>query len=107
MFEQSLLLPSAPSKKAGALAVSFGVQTIAVGMLLLIPLLYTNRLPFAQLQLPTLLPSSPARELSKPEPTPHRQSVAKVWRQMTIPTNIPPLNKVVDIIIEDEPVSQV
>jgi len=44
-----MLLPSASGKKAGALAASLAAQTLAVGTLLLIPLLYTDRLHFAQL----------------------------------------------------------
>src|SRR5665213_2320667 len=63
MFEQSMLLSSAPGKKAGALAVSLSAQTLAIGTLLLIPLLYTDQLPFAQLQIPTFLPPPPPRPL--------------------------------------------
>ena len=40
MFEQSMLLDSAAGKKAGALAASLTLQTLGLGTLLLIPLVY-------------------------------------------------------------------
>ena len=46
MFEQSMLLDSAAGKKAGALAASFTMQTLGAVILLLLPLMYTERLPF-------------------------------------------------------------
>jgi len=95
-----MLLPSAPGKKAGALAASLAAQTFAVGTLLLIPLLYTDRLPFAQLQLPTFLPPTPAPEPVRPELT--RHSRPRVWRQLMVPTSIPPLNTQPEII-DDAP----
>ncbi len=100
MFEQSMLLPSAPGKKAGALAASLAAQTFAVGALLLIPLLYTDRLPFAQFQLPTFLPPTPAPEPMRPEPTRHPRP--RIWRQLMVPTSIPPLSTHPEII-DDAP----
>ena len=93
-----MLLPSAPGKKAGALAASLAAQTFAVGTLLLIPLLYTDRLPFAQLQLPTFLPPPPRPELPKPEPTLRRHAMPRVWNPFVSPTTIPPLNRQPDLI---------
>jgi len=61
--------------------------------LLLIPLLYTDRLPFAQLQLPTFLPPQPRPELPKPEPALHRHAIPRVWNPFVSPTTIPPLNR--------------
>jgi protein TonB len=98
MFEQSMLHPSAPGKKAGALAASLAAQTFAVGTLLLIPLLYTDRLPFAQLQLPTFLPPTPAPEPVKPQAVPQRRIVANVRNPFIAPTTIPPLNTQPEII---------
>jgi periplasmic protein TonB len=98
MFEQSMLLPSAPGKKAGALAASLAAQTCAVGTLLLIPLLYTDRLPFAQLQLPTFLPPTPAPEPVKPQAVPHLRKVPRIWNPLSAPTTIPPLNTRPEII---------
>jgi protein TonB len=101
MFEQSMLLSSAPGKKAGALAASLAAQTLAVGTLLLIPLLYTDRLPFAQLQLPTFLPPTPAPAPPKTEPIPRRWTPPRIWNPLASPTKIPPLNREPDII--DDP----
>jgi protein TonB len=98
MFEQSMLLPSAPRKKAEALAVSLGAQILAIGVLLLIPLLYTDRLPFAPVQLPTFLPPPPPRELPKPEPRLHTQTVPRMWHPLVTPTTIPPLIRVIEDI---------
>ncbi len=50
-----MLLDSAAGKKAGALAASFTLQTLGVGTLLLIPLVYTDRLNFVPLYLPVVL----------------------------------------------------
>ena len=93
-----MLHPSAPGKKAGALAASLAAQTFAVGTLLLIPLLYTDRLPFAQLQLPTFLPPTPAPEPVQPQAVPHRRIVANVRNPFIAPTTIPPLNTQPEII---------
>jgi protein TonB len=98
MFEQSMLLPSAPGKKAGALAASLAAQTFAVGTLLLIPLLYTDRLPFAQFQLPTFLPPTPAPEPMRRQEVLHRPKAPRVWNPLSAPTTIPPLNTQPEII---------
>jgi periplasmic protein TonB len=98
MFEQSMLLPSTPGKKAGALAASLAAQTLAVGTLLLIPLLYTDRLPFAQLQLPTFLPPTPAPEPVKPQAAAHLRKAPRIWNPLASPTTIPPLNTQPEII---------
>ena len=90
MFEQSMLLSSAPGKKAGALAVSLGVQTLAVGTLLLIPLLYTDQLPFMRLELPTFLPPSPPPPVF--EAAPRRHTTVRAGNVFTMPTRVPPLN---------------
>ncbi|MEO8052841.1 MAG: energy transducer TonB [Acidobacteriota bacterium] len=102
MFEQSMLLPYASGKKAGALAASLAVQTLAVGTLLLIPMLYTDRLPFAQLQLPTFLPAAPPPEIAKSKPIRRTRTVARVWHPFTSPTSIPSLNRQLDFI-DDAP----
>jgi len=93
-----MLLPSAPGKKAGALAASLAAQTLAVGTLLLIPLLYTDRLPFAQLELPTFLPRTPAPEPVRPQVVPHLRKVPRVWNPLASPTTIPSLNTQPEII---------
>jgi protein TonB len=98
MFEQSMLLTSAPGKRAGALAASLAAQSLAVGTLLLIPLLYTDRLPFVQLQLPTFLPPTPPPEPVEPQVVPQRRIVANVRNPFIVPTTIPPLNTQPEII---------
>ena len=85
-----MLLSPAPGKKAGALAVSLGVQTLAVGTLLLIPLLYTDQLPFVRLDLPTFLPAAPSPPIPLPIARTHTR--VRTGNVFTIPTSIPPLN---------------
>ncbi len=60
MFEQSLLLDHAPGKKTGALAASLTVQTLAVGVMIAIPLIYSDRLPeIPRFPAPTFLAPPP------------------------------------------------
>ena len=79
MFEQSLLLDHAAGKKTGALAASITVQTLAVGVMIAIPLMYSDRLPdvprLISLSFPAppppqtesaVAPSSPSRANSGP-----------------------------------------
>ena len=97
-----MLLPSAPGKKAGALAASLAAQTLVVATLLVIPLVYTDRLPFVQFQLPTFLPPTPAPEPLKPQEVVHRSRVPRRWNPLSAPTTIPPLNTQPEII-DDTP----
>jgi len=90
-----MLLSSAPGKKAGALAVSLSAQTLAIGTLLLIPLLYTDQLPFAQLQIPTFLPPPPA---PIPEYVVPRHTTVRAGHVFTMPIRVPPLNTQPEII---------
>ena len=91
-----MLLSSAPGKKAGALAVSLSAQTLAIGTLLLIPLLYTDQLPFVQLQIPTFLPAAPPPPV--PEAAPKRHTTVRAGNAFTMPTRIPPLYTQPDVI---------
>jgi periplasmic protein TonB len=102
MFEQSMLLSSAPGKKAGALAVSLSLQTLAVGTLLLIPLLYTDQLPFVQLQIPTFLPAAPPAPI--PEAAPRRRTGVRTGNVFRMPVRIPPLNTQPDLV-DDAPLT--
>ncbi len=95
-----MLLSSAPGKKAGALAVSLGAQTLAVGTLLLIPLLYTDQLPFVQLQIPTFLPAAPPPPV--PEPIVQTYARVRAGNVFAAPRRIPPLNTRPDFI-DDAP----
>lgn len=65
MFEQSILASENVAHKSRALAASFGMQAIAVAVAMLIPLLFTDRLPKTPLW--TML-SPPLR--AQPEPRP-------------------------------------
>jgi protein TonB len=92
MFEQSMLLDSAAGKKAGALAASFTLQTLGVGTLLLIPLVYTDRLTFVPLYLPVVL--RPISDPLSPErPThPQRHEARVAPPPFQAPARIPQLS---------------
>ena len=99
-----MLLDPAPGKRAGALAASLTVQTLAAGTLLLIPLLYTAHLPFTQLQLPTFLRLVPAPpEPLKPAPGKPGRPVARAARLLTMPTRVPPLTTQPEIVASGPP----
>jgi protein TonB len=70
MFEQSLLLDHAAAKKTGALAASLTAQTLMVGVMIALPLIYSDRLPDVRLFIPLALPSPP------PPPLPQRAQTA-------------------------------
>ena len=92
MFEQSILLDSAAGKKAGALAASFTLQTLGAAILLLLPLMYTQRLPFVQPWLPLVLrpvaESPPMERLVRAERAVER-STPRVFHA---PTRVPRLS---------------
>jgi hypothetical protein len=52
MFEQSLLLESPGAKKTGVIFASFSAQIAVAGVLILIPLIYTDVLPGVRLASP-------------------------------------------------------
>ena len=71
MFEQSLLLDNAAAKKTGAMAASLSMQTLLVGILIALPLIYSDRLPDVHQWIPLSLPLPP------PPPLPqHAQTAA-------------------------------
>jgi protein TonB len=59
MFEQSMLLDTGTGKRTGAVAASLTLQTLAVGLLFLIPLLYSDRLPLIRPWLSITIPLPP------------------------------------------------
>ena len=79
MFEQSILLDGDTGKRTSALFASISAQIVAVGVLLLIPLIYTERLPVARLPftlpMPVSQPAQPPVENVKPEAQPSRPSI--------------------------------
>jgi protein TonB len=66
MFEQSILFDQPTGKKAGALAASLTVQVSGVCVLILIPLIYNDRLPDIHVWTPLTLPSPPAQPAPPP-----------------------------------------
>jgi protein TonB len=108
MFEQSLLLDHAAGKKTGALAASLTVQTLFVGVLVAIPLMYSNRLPDVRLFIPLSLPSPPP-----PLPPQNTQTTASsssrnslaVARTYRPPTHIADLSHLPDVAFVEAPPS--
>src|SRR5579875_1049645 len=84
MFEQSFVMGTDPAKKPAAFAFSMALEAAAVSLLILIPLIYTQRLPNAQLKSllmtpvpPAAAPVSPPAQKSQPR-TPSRGLNLKV-----------------------------
>jgi protein TonB len=106
MFEQSLLLDHAAGKKTGALAESLTVQTLAVGVMIAIPLLYSDRLPaiprFISLSLPAPPPPPPTPVETTATTRSSRPSMsqAHVYRP---PTRIIPLSEMATISMDEAP----
>jgi protein TonB len=92
MFEQSMLLDSAAGKKAGALAASFTMQTLGAVILLLLPLMYTERLRFVQPWLPLVLrPVAEAPPMERPV-RPERAVERSTPRVFHAPARVPRLS---------------
>jgi protein TonB len=68
MFEQSILIDHANGTRTGAVAVSLTAQAIAVAILLLVPLIYNDRLPDVRPWTTLVLPPAPLTP--PPEPVP-------------------------------------
>ena len=106
MFEQSLLLDHAAGKKTGALAASLTVQTLAVGVMIAIPLLYSDHLPavprFISLSLPAPPPPLPPPVETTTTTRTSRPSTsqAPVYRP---PTRIVPLAEMPTINVTEAP----
>ncbi len=108
MFEQSLLLDHPAAKKTGAMAASLTAQTLFVGVIIAIPLIYSDRLPdiprTISLSLP--LPPSPPPpvervETSATQSTRLSMSPAHIYRP---PTRITPLSEMPEIVEADAPI---
>jgi periplasmic protein TonB len=92
MFEQSVLIETGMGKRTGAVAASFAIEAVAVGVLVLAPLIWGERLGLAH---PLLLVSMPVLRRAEPEPvktTPPahaaRSSVPRIFRLAT-PQRVP------------------
>ncbi|PYT16099.1 MAG: energy transducer TonB [Acidobacteria bacterium] len=81
MFEQSMLLDAATGRKTGALAASVTAQTLAIGVLVFMPLMYIDRLPELRPWMSLPLQNSPPRHTPDPvkprtNPQPGRLALA-------------------------------
>lgn len=83
MFEQSMFLDHAAARKTGALALSITFQSVAVGVALLIPLIYSERLPVVALFLPLTVPLS-----APPAPPPVEAARAQAARPSILPGRV-------------------
>jgi protein TonB len=66
MFEQSMLLDHATGKKTGALAASLSAQALGIGVLILLPLIYNDRLPALRAWMSLTLPTPPLARAAEP-----------------------------------------
>jgi protein TonB len=100
MFEQSLLQSVSHAAKARALALSLTTQAAAVVALLMIPLIYTDRLPWGHIVLPatlTIAPQPPPPTDEKPATRPHRPA-HPIFGGFFVPIHIPKLNATPEFI---------
>src|SRR6266568_8987735 len=103
MFEDSLIESGGRLKtsRPATAAFSFGLQAVIVGIMVLIPLLFTEALPKAQLMMALVAPPPPP----PPPPPPAEVHIVKkvqtdiINGQLRTPTKIP---KKVEIIKEEE-----
>jgi periplasmic protein TonB len=103
MFEDSLIESGGRLKtsRPATAAFSFGLQAVIVGIMVLIPLLFTEALPKAQLMMALVAPPPPP----PPPPPPVAVKVVKqvqtdiINNQLRTPTKIP---KKVEMIKEEE-----
>jgi protein TonB len=109
MFEQSLLLDHAAGKKTGALAASLTVQTLAVGVMIAIPLIFSDRLPeVPRFPTPTFLapppPLPPPVERAVASSSPSRANSGPL-KLFTAPRRIADLSQIPDVgLVEAPPV---
>jgi periplasmic protein TonB len=105
MFEQSLLLDHAAAKKTGALAASFTAQMLAVGILLAIPLIFSDRLPdvrpFISLSLPSPPPPLPPEHVNRVASSSSARSGPR--KAFTAPVHIVNLSEIRDIGLVEAP----
>jgi protein TonB len=82
MFEQSILLDHQAAKRTGALAASLSMQALAVGGLLLVPLIYNDRMPGLR---PFLSLPLPLQALSPPPPEPVQRAATTTSTRSSFP----------------------
>lgn len=109
MFEDSLFATNAkPARRRGmATVVSFGLQAVILGVLVLVPLIYTDAVPLGNLKSWVEIPLPPGPRQPPPPQPPHhrpRQPIASNYDGMTL---LQP-NRIPDRVNNDpEPVSPV
>ena len=106
MFEQSLLLDHAAGKKTGALAASLTVQTLLVGVLIAIPLIYSDRLPAVIISIPLSLPvppppPAPQQTQTTSSSSTNRNSLAPT--KIFTPTHVADLSQIPDVAFVEAP----
>jgi periplasmic protein TonB len=111
MFEQSLLLDHAAAKKTGALAASLTVQTLAVGVMIAIPLIYSDRLPdvprFISLSFPAPPPPPPPHIEHAGSSSSSSRANSGPTKVFTAPTRVPDLSQIQDVSFVEAPPSYV
>jgi len=80
MFEQSILANETAAHKTRALAASFGLQTLVIGVALLIPLLFADRLPRVPLWTSLSVPAPAPPERPPVQATTSQQATPSVLR---------------------------
>jgi protein TonB len=109
MFEQSLLLDHAAAKKTGALAASLTVQTLAVGVMIALPLIFSDRLPdvprFISLSLPSPPPPLPPPVEHATSSTSSSRANSGPRKVFTAPTHINDLSQLQDVGFVEAPPS--
>ena len=108
MFEQSLLLDHAPAKKTGALAASITVQTLAVGVMIAIPLIYSDRLPILHphISIDFMPPPPPPAPISErpADSAPSLRPTSGPRKTFAVPTRIVSLSEIPTIDTVEAPV---
>jgi periplasmic protein TonB len=99
MFDQSFLLDAPAGRKPAALFASFSAQIAAVGVLLLVPLLYHDVLP--DVKLPMLLPLA-----FSPQVPPVVRTAAKSAPQSTRPSILHPVFRIPTTILPLTPTTE-
>jgi protein TonB len=106
MFEQSLLLDHAAAKKTGALAASLTAQTLMVGILIAIPLLYSDHLPDVRIFIPLSPPTPPPPPAPQHfERTASSSAHASFAARTYAPTHVQPLSQIPDVGLVEAPPS--
>ena len=95
MFEQTFVAPAAKTRRAWTVVISFTLQVLTMGVVVLIPLVWSEKLPMALLRAPLVQPPPPPGP-PKPPAVPEHVRIVHTsinrtpTRGLTVPTRIPP-----------------